>query len=89
MDQLLAYEFDRAMERERVFKDPLDPLYISDTELLKYYRFPRHELQDIIVMLEPDLKRDTNRNHVIPVASQELVALRFYASGCFKMTRHS
>ena len=77
MDQLLAYEFNRAMKKELGFKDLLDPLHISDTELLKYYCFPRYELLDIIVMLEPDFKRDTNINHAIPVATQVLVEMRF------------
>ena len=41
---VLEEEMQRALQQERVYKDPLDPLHISDQDLLMFYRFPRCEL---------------------------------------------
>lgn len=84
MELLYVYNYERAVRRERVFRDHLDPFYVSDEHLLRYYRFPRLEIIDLIGKLEPDLKRKTNRSHSISVNTQVLVALRFYVSGTFQ-----
>lgn len=80
---LWALEQDR-LRRERVFKDRLDPLDVNDEYLLRYYRFPRHEILQLCEEIGPDICRPTNRTHAIPVHTQVLVALRFYASGSFQ-----
>ena len=74
----------RALRRERKFRDCLDPLALSDRELLKHYRFPRHELILLIEELTPLLQRRTRRGHAIPPHTQVLIALRVYASGSFQ-----
>lgn len=74
----------RALRRERVFRDPLDPLAVSDEHLLRYYRFPRRELQWLCDVLEPHIGPVTRRSHAVPCHTQVLVALRFYASGSFQ-----
>jgi hypothetical protein len=84
MELLFAYEYQRALRRERVYKDPLDFLHIADEELIRNYRLPRHEIINLILEFEPQLKRNTLRSHAIPVSTQILVALRFYASGSFQ-----
>lgn len=81
---LVAYNYRRRMRRERVFKDRLDPLDISDAHLLRYYRFPRREIINLIEELRPALERNTRRSHALPVSTQVLVALKFYASGSFQ-----
>jgi hypothetical protein len=84
MELFLAYEYQRALRRERVYRDQLDLLQVSDEELIKNYRFPRHEIINMIQEFEPQLKRNTSRSHAISVCTQILVALRFYASGSFQ-----
>ena len=84
MELLVAYDHDRALRRERVYKDHLDPLDISDEQLLKNYRFPRCEIINLIENLDPLLKRNTQRSHALQTSTQVLVALRFYASGTFQ-----
>ncbi|CAL4091778.1 unnamed protein product [Meganyctiphanes norvegica] len=74
----------RAIRRERAFKDPLDQLAISDVDLLRHYRFPRLEILEITDELRPYLERTTERGHAIPAVTQVLAALRFYASGTFQ-----
>lgn len=75
---------DRALRRERVFRDPLNPLEVSDAHLLRYYRFPRADIMWLCDELQEDIGRVTRRSHAIPTHTQVLVALRFYASGSFQ-----
>ena len=84
MELLIALAYDRAMRRERRFLDRLDPLALSDEELMRYYRFPRRELMHLIRELEPQLQRRTRRVHAIPAHTQVLMALRILASGSFQ-----
>lgn len=84
MEIYIALDYDRAMRRERRFLDRLDPLAHSDEELIRYYRFPRGEILDLIRELEPHLERRTRRVHAIPTHTQVLVALRIFASGSFQ-----
>ncbi|KAG0710936.1 putative nuclease HARBI1 [Chionoecetes opilio] len=73
-----------ALRRERRLRDRLDLLALSDTDLLDNYRFPRHDLIELIQELEPALGRRTRRANAIPTQTQVLVALRFFASGSFQ-----
>ena len=84
MEWLVAYNFNRARRPQRVLQDRLDPLHISDRNLIRHYRFPRHEIIRIIAELGPQLRRATNRSHAVSTNTQVLVALRFYASGSFQ-----
>ncbi|KAG0710250.1 putative nuclease HARBI1 [Chionoecetes opilio] len=51
---------------------------------MKHYRFPRHELIELIEELEPQLRRRTRRTRAIPPHTQVLLALRILASGSFQ-----
>lgn len=74
------------LRRERLFRDRLNPLeFYDDLELYKRFRFDRHSIMYITEMLQLDLQRPTERNLAIPVRSQVLVALRFYATGSFQV----
>ena len=84
MELFIALAYDRVLRRERRFLDRLDPLALSDEELIKNYRFPRRELIALIRELEPHLQRRTRRVHAIPTHTQVLLALRFCASGSFQ-----
>lgn len=56
---------------------------LSNNELIKHYRFPRHELLQLIDELEPALRRRTKRGHAVPPHTQVLMALRVFAGGSF------
>lgn len=70
--------------RNRIFMDRLTPDAISNEHLLRYYRFPRCEVDVLIEELRPMLEHQTQRSHAIPVPTQVLATLRFYASGSFQ-----
>ena len=83
MEFLWAMEHNR-LRRERVFRDRLNPLDVSDEHLLRYYRLPRQEILQLCDELEPQLARLTHRTSAIPVHTQVMLALRFFASGSFQ-----
>lgn len=74
----------RALRRERVFRDRIDPFDFSDEHLLRYYRFPRRDLLVWCDKLEPHIGPKTRRSHAVPTYLQVLLAFRFYASGSFQ-----
>lgn len=84
MNIILAYFHARALRRERRFRDRLDPLELSDSELIQKYRFPRQELTLLFQELQPQLERRTRRSQALPTHTQVLLALRFLASGSFQ-----
>lgn len=84
MELWFAYENRRRLRRERVYRDPLDPLHVSDEHLLRYYRFPRQEIINLCQELDPHIGRRTRRSHAIPTHTQVLITLRVLASGTFQ-----
>lgn len=84
MELVAAYIFNRRLRRERRYRDPLDPLHVSDEHLMRVYRFPRQEIIRLCNELRPQLERRTRRAHAIPTHTQVLAALRFFASGSFQ-----
>jgi len=83
----IAYEYClywQALWRQWVCKDPIDFLHIADDELIRNYQFPCNEIINLILEFEPQLERNNLRilrYHAIPVSTQIVVALQFYASG--------
>ena len=74
----------RALMRERIFRDRMNPLdSYSDKRMHKYYRFTRNGVMRVIDLLEPRLQNQTQRSHAIDPRVQIFVALRFYATGDF------
>ncbi len=75
---------NRALRRERVFKERAD-LFSESTEwLLSRYRFPKDILIDLCRDLQPMLERETKRTKAIPVHIQLLSTLGFLATGTFQ-----
>ena len=56
---------------------------LSEAEVKSRYRFSRNSIQFITDTLAADLERPTGRNRALKPQEQVLVALRFFASGCF------
>ena len=58
----------RAMRRERVFRDRNNPMdYMTDMELVKRFRFTRHNMEDLVDQVAPMIERPTGRSSAIPV----------------------
>lgn len=73
-----------AHRRPRRFKfEPKSLDNFTDEELRSRYRFGKESLRYLEALLYDDLCRETRRNHSIPPMYQIMMALRFYASGCF------
>ena len=85
-EMIVAIFHDRALRRERRFRDRLDPLALSDQELIAHYGFPRHELINLIEEVNPYLRRRTRRSQAIPTHTHThvLMTLRMLASGSFE-----
>ena len=81
MELLIALTHDRVLRRERVFRDRLDTLSVSDEHLLRYYRFPRRDILWLCEELQQDIGRVTRRTHAVPTHTSVLLALCFFANG--------
>jgi len=57
---------------------------LSDTEIMQMTRFPRYAVSELCEMLKDDLSRNTARSRALPIDTQMLAALQFYASGSFQ-----
>ena len=69
----------------RPLRDRMDPLILPDHMLIRQYRLPRPAIIYLADMLSNDLKRKTRRSSPLPVVTQMMAALRFFASGSFQM----
>ena len=75
------------IRRERVFRDRNNPIDIyDDVELYERFRFRRDDILDIVDDIRDDLEYPATRQGSLPVVLQLLIALRFYATGCFQNT---
>lgn len=72
------------LRRERVFLDRRDLFMESDEWLLSRFRLPRHLLVQLCHDLEPQLRKETQRSHAIPVPVMVLSTLGFLATGTFQ-----
>ncbi|XP_072047331.1 LOW QUALITY PROTEIN: putative nuclease HARBI1 [Amphiura filiformis] len=74
----------RALRRERVFRDRSHPLdKWNDHDMYKKYRFTRLACINIIDLLSDELQHLTERNHALPPSLQVFIALRFYGKGSY------
>ena len=79
-------EARRALRRQRVFRDRLQPLDVyDDVDLYQRYRMTRPVLLEVIDLLEDEIAPDTLRSHAIPASLQVCVALRFFATGSLQL----
>ena len=84
MARLLYLYNERALLRERLFRDRSNPLEThSDKRMHKYYRFTRQGVMRVIDMLQDRLEPNTGRSHATDARLQVFVALNFYATSDF------
>jgi len=82
MALLLALAQQQRLHKPRVFRDRTQPLdCMDDDELISRYRLPRMCITELCDLLATELQRTTARSCALPVSTQVLVALRFYATG--------
>ena len=82
MALLLALVQQQRLHKPRVFRDRTQPLdCMDDDELISRYRMPRMCITELCDLLATELQRTTARSCALPVSTQVLVALRFYATG--------
>ena len=75
---------NRALRRERVFKEHADLLSESTEWLLSRYRFPKNILMELCQDFQPMFERETQRTKATPVHIQLLSTLGFLATGTFQ-----
>uniref|UniRef100_A0A674MSP0 Putative nuclease HARBI1 n=1 Tax=Takifugu rubripes TaxID=31033 RepID=A0A674MSP0_TAKRU len=75
---------DRALRRERMFRDHIDLFAESDEFLLRRFRLTRPVLIDLCNQLEPALRSHTLRSNPVPPHVQVLSVLGFLATGTFQ-----
>ena len=61
-----------------------DLAILTDRALQAKYRLPRAEIQRLLQVVAPHIRRPTRRNFALSPAVQLLTALRFYAVGSFQ-----
>ncbi|KAL2085042.1 hypothetical protein ACEWY4_020560 [Coilia grayii] len=82
-----AVLMERAVRRERVFRDRNNPLEVyNDDEIISRFRLTREAILRLTDELEDVLGPTTARSHSIPALLQLCTALRFYATGSFLNT---
>jgi len=70
--------------RQKVSNSHLTLADLTDEEVYKTTRFPRFAVQEICTLLNEKLRRPTTRSCALPVETQILAALQFYATGSFQ-----
>ncbi|XP_041369529.1 putative nuclease HARBI1 [Gigantopelta aegis] len=79
--------YNRAMRRERVFRDCDNPFdRLSDECFRMRFRLSKNTVRVVTDMVRADIEQPTRRNHAVPCELQVLLALRFYATGGFQLT---
>ena len=75
----------RAISREQVFHDHLNPLErYNDKQFLHGYRVRKDTARNLVLLM-PELYHATKRSHALEPILQLCVALRFLASGAYYM----
>ena len=80
----MAYLYVMMARKAKVCNTPLMLKDLSDEDVFQFTRFPRSAVLELCAMLASDLQHPTARSHAIPVETQVLAALQFYASGSFQ-----
>ena len=85
MDVLgLNQAYNRAIRRERVFRDRNNPPYCyDDTELCERYQFTRNGIMFLLDNLQ-GLEPTTRRSYAVPKSLKIFIGLRFLATGAFQ-----
>jgi hypothetical protein len=77
-------QYRRAFRRDRILRDRTNPLdKYDDVELHERFRFPREDILLLIDELRGAVEHETDWNGALSAEQQIMIALRFYATGCY------
>ena len=69
----------------RKIRDRLNPMeFYENSEFSQRYRFTKESVICLNGKVGPAIKHQSERNFAVPPLQQLLIALRFYATGCFQ-----
>ena len=74
----------RALRRERVFRDRRNPLELSEPDIVAQYRLSWESIMMLCDLLNDELRRETERSKALSVQTQLFCTLRFLATGSFQ-----
>ena len=76
----------RALRRQRIFRDHLDPADIYDNdEFFSKHRFPKQDVVDMTrELVDQELIGSSGRKGELPPFLQVCLTLKFYATGTFQ-----
>ncbi|XP_070385016.1 putative nuclease HARBI1 [Dermacentor albipictus] len=78
---------EHLLRRERVFRDRTNPLdAFSEEELQRRVRFGRDGIVFLAEFLRSEIEHPTCRSGALSAELQVMLALKFFASGCFLIT---
>ena len=75
--------FNNYRDNHRHYKEGKSLKELTDQEIIKSIRLPRHIVNELCNILDPQLQRATNRSHALTLDIQVLAALQLCASGSF------
>ena len=78
--RLYQLESNRCVQRRIL--DRTDPLCVTDSELLRRYRFPRPTIIELIGIVKSEIEPVTKRSNSLPAVLQVCITLNFYATCC-------
>ena len=82
---VVAHRYRGNLQRERVFRDRTNPLEIyDDIELHARFRFRRIHILSIVDEVWDAIEYPVTRQGSLSGLLQVLIALRFFATGCFQ-----
>ncbi|XP_072142761.1 putative nuclease HARBI1 [Dermacentor andersoni] len=78
---------EHLLRRERVFRDRTNPMdAFSEEELQRRVRFGRDGIVFLVEFLRSEIEHPTCRSGALSSELQVMLALKFFASGCFLIT---
>ena len=76
---------NRALRRERLYRDRLNPLeFYDDLEIKKLFRLECANILTLVDSLTDNLKHETGRSKSLSPLLQVCVALNYFATGLFQ-----
>ena len=77
---------DRALRRERVFRDRSNPLdLLPASEVKRRFRFSPETIMELVHIIGPSIEHPTARNHALQPLEMILILLRFLSCGTFQL----
>ena len=77
---------ERALRRERVFRDRSNPLgLLPASEVKRRFRFSPETIMELVHIIGPSIEHPTARNHALQPVEMILILLRFLSCGTFQL----